>query len=401
MSYLIKLETKIEIKIDNCNFKHITIQFLLSLRLLFEQFVSEVLLYFFEEYCKNGKLKDMLHIDNYQKKSVTNLTKFKVIFGDINVPQIQIKTKDKEGKIHQMSITRNLLGVTKKYQIPDFMKDLLGWIGSVCTYRVGHQVVGLLTNFKCSLMSVWNSVQFYAKKIVLDLSPEGINEFEADGTGIATYKSGKRGSELKKVFQKKEDGKLHLVGIAIGKYKDISNWLSALSAPIKAGLQQFEKIILSSDGDKSITETAKSISEKVKIQKDLWHVFHQLKYYLWQDKVKKEVRRNIIKLVYKITMVLTNFSSTRRLEILDTVIKSLIINGYTHTATYLQSSMEGFYTYEKEGNCNIYTSKTERAMRTTNQRVNVGVWSENGALSAVKIRLAYYYNGISPLNWKK
>ncbi len=398
MDFKFILEAKVEIKIENCNFQTITFAFLKSLQKYFEQFITELLLQYFAHICQNGDILKIIGIQNFQKKSTSNLTKFKTIFGDINVPQIQIRTRDKDGKIHQISITRTLLGVGKKYQIPDFMQKILGFIGSLTTYRVGYKIVGLLTNFKCSLMSVWKSVQRSAKKIVLDLSPDGTNEFQADGTGIQTHNTGKRGSELKKVFQVKKDGKLHLVGIEIGSYKDINNWLSALSAPIKSGLARFKKIILASDGDKSITETAKSISKDVKIQKDLWHVFHQLKYYLWQDKVPKEVRSNIIKLVFKVTMVLTNFSSKKRLEILENITNTLIINNYKHTATYLKSAMDGFYTYEIEGNTNLYTSKTERSMRTTNQRANVGVWSEQGILNVTKIRLAYYYNGISPSN---
>jgi len=398
MDFKFIIDAKIEINIENCNFKIATFAFLKSLQKYFQQFITALLLQYFEYICKNGKILKIIGIQNFQKKSVSVLTKFKTIFGDIYVPQIQIRTKDATGKIHQISITRTLLGVGKKYQIPDFMQEILGFIGSLSSYRVGHKITGLLTNFKCSLMSVWNSVQRSAKKIILELSPDGTNEFQADGTGIQTHNTGKRGSELKKIFQVKNDGKLHLVGIEIGNYKDINNWLSALSAPLKKGIEKFGKVILASDGDKSITECAKSVSLYVKIQKDIWHVFHQLKYYLWLDKVPKEFRSNIIKLVYKITMVLTNFTSKKRLEILGNVINTLIINGYTHTATYLKSSMEGFYTYEIEGNKNLYTSKTERSMRTTNQRANVGVWSEKGILNAIKIRLAYYYNGISPSN---
>ena len=40
-----------------------------------------------------------------------------------------------------------LLGVSPKYQIPDFMKELIGWIGSLTTFRVGHNIIGALTNF--------------------------------------------------------------------------------------------------------------------------------------------------------------------------------------------------------------------------------------------------------------
>ena len=42
------------------------------------------------------------------------------------------------------------------------------------------------------------------------------------------------------------------------------------------------------------------------------------------------------------------------------------------------------------------TSLIERIMRTVNLRVNVGKWSTKGVLNAMKIRLAYYYNGFNP-----
>ena len=38
-------------------------------------------------------------------------------------------------------------------------------------------------------------------------------------------------------------------------------------------------------------------------------------------------------------------------------------------------------------------SLVERVMRTVNFRINVGKWSEAGALNVTKLRLAYYYNG--------
>jgi hypothetical protein len=38
-----------------------------------------------------------------------------------------------------------------------------------------------------------------------------------------------------------------------------------------------------------------------------------------------------------------------------------------------------------------------RVMRTVNMRTKMGKWSANGALNAIKVRLAYYYNGFDPL----
>ena len=62
MSYQIELETKITINVKNCNFEHLTAKFLFALKDLFQQFITAVLLHYFEEYYKNGKLKMILGI---------------------------------------------------------------------------------------------------------------------------------------------------------------------------------------------------------------------------------------------------------------------------------------------------------------------------------------------------
>ena len=152
-------------------------------------------------------------------------------------------------------------------------------------------------------------------------------------------------------------------------------------------------------GDKPVINTVLSLSEKVKIQFDIWHIFHQMKYYLWADGLSKDYRSKIISHFYKKTMLL-KYPAEKRDYFIKRYIFLLKSAGLTRTATYLKSSMPYFYTHEKEGNTTLYTTKTERSMRTTNQRINVGVWSNGGALSVAKIRDAYYYNGISPLNWK-
>ena len=124
-----------------------------------------------------------------------------------------------------------------------------------------------------------------------------------------------------------------------------------------------------------------------------------MKYYLWADGLAKDYRSKIISRFYRKTMLLKCSTKQR-----DCFIKRYIFllesAGLSKTASYLKTSMTYFYTYEKEGNSTLYTTKTERSMRTTNQRINVGVWSDSGALNIAKIRDAYYYNGISPLNWK-
>ncbi|MEA3445957.1 MAG: hypothetical protein U9R19_14655 [Bacteroidota bacterium] len=397
---IINIETKINIEVDNCNLKTLTLAFLIALKPLFKSFVTQALLHFYYESLASGKLCRQLQTNKIIQKSHSKPTKLKTIFGDIWVPQIQVRIYQ-NNIVMQRSITRLLLGVEPRYQIPGFMKELLGLLGSLTTYRVGHKILKMFSGFNCSLMSIWHSVQWLGKRINLSLAKDGINEFEADGTGIPTRNSGKRGSELKIVFQRNKKGKLHLVGIAIGKYKEASNWLQAMGNAIKEGITQFGKLILASDCDSTITETALQCDDKVVLQRDLWHVFHQLKYYLWQDKVEKSIRNNIISLVYKLMLIKKQFTVEHRLQLVGIVIESLIQNGYTHTATYLKTCTENFYTYKKEKNTNIYTSKTERSMRTINARINVGVWSDDGALNAIKIRLSYYYNGFGMPDWEK
>ncbi len=400
MSHHLDLNTNVTFKIDNFNFKNIVITFFSALSSVFEEYLTAVLLHKFEELYSTKQLAGFLKVKSVGKKSTNRKTYFKVFFGRIQVPQIQVIVIDFDGIKHQMSITRRLLGVSPKFQIPDFMKEIIGWIGAITTFRVGHNIIQTLTNFKCSLMSVWSSVQWFSPNIKLELATNGTDEVQADGTGIPTLKTGKRGSELKKLFQIKKDGKLHLIGIAIGKYKNVNDWKTIVSEPLLSIITQFGQVFVSTDGDKTIINTVLSLSEKVKIQFDIWHVFHQMKYYLWSDGLSKEYRSKIISLFYRKTMLL-KCSTKKRDKFIKRYLFLLKSVGLNRTASYLKTAMTYFYTFEKSNNKTKYTSKTERSMRTTNQRINVGVWSETGALNVAKIRDAYYYNGISPLNWKK
>jgi hypothetical protein len=401
MDYPLNFTANIEIKNDNYNLKSLTFLFLSSLLPIFEKFVSEMLMYHFERLYASNELAKLLGVMEVKKKTSNKTTYFKVFFGKISVPQIQVRVIDFEGRYRQMSITRILLGVSPMLQIPDFMKEIQAWIGAITTFRVGHNIMNFLTGFTCSLTSSWNAVKWHASRIKSGLNKkDGTNEFETDGTGIPTKEGGKRGSEFKVIFQRLKNGKLHFCGASIGKYKNKEDWFNVLFPVLSEASKRFKKVILASDADKTIMNTAKSIGKNIFIQMDKWHVFHQLKYYLWQDGVDKNKRSKIIEHFYKITMLFKTSIKTR-----DRIIKFYIFFlsaiGLEHTATYLKTAMEYFYTHEAEGNNNTFTSKTERSMRTTNQRINVGKWSKEGSLSVLKIRLEYYYNGRSPLNWQK
>lgn len=401
MDYPINFTTNIEIKNEEYNLKSLTFLFLKSLCPIFEAFVSFALMYHFERLYASNELAKLLGVKEVKKKTANKKTYFNVFWGRISVSQIQVRVIDMDGKIRQMSITRTLLGVSPMLRIPDFIKEIQGWIGAITTFRVGHNIMNFLTGLTCSLTSSWNAVKWHASRIESGLNKEyGTNEFQADGTGIPTKDSGKRGSEAKKLFQILENGKLHFCGISVGKYKNIDGWKSIFLPVLGEASKIFKEVILVSDADKTIVDTAKSVAKNIFIQMDKWHVFHQLKYYLWQDGVEKNRRSKIIEYFYKITMLFKSSINKR-----DTEVKGyfllLSFLGLEHTATYLKTAMKYFYTHEEKENKTVYTSKTERSMRTTNQRINVGKWSEEGAESVIKIRMEYYYNGRSPLNWQK
>ncbi|MEM6404494.1 MAG: hypothetical protein AAF757_30430 [Cyanobacteria bacterium P01_D01_bin.116] len=222
----------------------------------------------------------------------------------------------------------------------------------------------------------------------------------ADGTGISTLKTGKRGSELK-VICEWVAGKLRLVNIGIGKYNSKSEWI-ALFCPIKEDLEAAQveirqQVAALADGCKSLLAGIKSLDERLRFQRDIWHVVHQLKYYLWKDKVVDLHKVTLIKTVFSAAFELSNKTVSERLEKLATAILFCNTFGYSHCQSYLMGLAEHLTTHQQEATWDIptaYSSKIERLMRTVNQRMDIGVWSEQGALDMAKIRLAHFYNGI-------
>ncbi|NLZ63026.1 MAG: hypothetical protein GX902_04390 [Lentisphaerae bacterium] len=70
--------------------------------------------------------------------------------------------------------------------------------------------------------------------------------------------------------------------------------------------------------------------------------------------------------------------------------------GCQKSATYLENASPDMFTALKNRMHGKATSQVERVMRTVNLRINYGKWSITGALNAMKIRLAFYYNGYDP-----
>lgn len=323
------------------------------------------------------------------------LTSLRTVFALLKTPQLQVQCKECDKK---MFITRPLLGLSTRVVTPPQTRRRLALLGSLTTFRVAEKIVGMF-GMKLCRMTIWRSVQQEADAIDFGLDPEEQAVGEADGTGIPINGIKKRGRELKVFIQKKIGGGVRIAGLAIGRYE--TDW-EKLFGPLLPDFAAFSRFLLVTDGDTSIL---RGLGDKVKviIQRCLWHIPHQLKYCLWEDKVKrksepwKKVLTEAI-LVCSLprppeeeSLIATIIKEKRKK--LDELIAYCVSNDYKRCATYLiNASPDMFTSFEKRLNGKA-TSLVERVMRIVNFRINVGKWTERGALNVNKVRLAHYYNG--------
>lgn len=398
---MIKTQTQINInkiiEVKSSNLKDILLSFKILMVSVFEDFVKQVLLKFAEEYMKNGNLQEILNCNKitWKSKNGFKTTQILTIFGKINIPQIQVVA---DGK--RIFITRLLLGLEKRKRIPQITIEQLGLIGALSPYRVTQKIVNMFSGVKLSLMTILRSVRKLGKIIKFDVDEKQSNVFDADGTGLPILNSGKRGKELKILAQRKKSGGIQVSGMIIGGYN--KGW-DKLFKPLKEKLKVFKEILLTTDGDDCILKGIKGI--KVILQRCLFHIPHQAKYTLWQDKIERKTKPWI-----HILTKLIDICSVRKIKEDESIaeetikikkneLKELIDyckdNKATKTAEYLENASTDMFSGIEKKVYGLTTSLLERMMRTINQRINVGQWSEASALSVCKIRGAYYYNGFN------
>jgi len=364
-----------------------------------DQFVQQVILEFAKEDMKMevkpfrcekcGQNINFIWKTRHGKKTGI-LTEFKKII----IKQLQIQCKDCN---HKFYITRWLLGIEPRKIIPIDTIKKLGLIGALATYRVSEKIISMF-GITINKMAIWRSVQKTGKEIKFDLDPEEEAEGEADGTGVPIQRIKKRGKEIKVFTQKKKSGGVRIAGLTIGSYD--SGW-DKLFEPLIPVIKQFKKFLLITDGDTNIFKPLKGIVNVV-LQRCLWHIPYQMKYYLWKDNVKRNSKtyNYILAELFEITAIRTLVNDDK---IIDQMIESkekrlqnLILyckkKSYQNCVTYLTNAQNDMFTAIKNRLNGKTTSHAERVMRTINMRINVGKWSEEGALNVNKIRLAYYYN---------
>ena len=253
-------------------------------------------------------------------------------------------------------------------------------------------------------MTIWKAVQKTGEEIAFSLDPKGEARGEADGTGIGVRGIKKRGKELKVLVQYMKGGAIRVAGIDIGSYN--GNWNRLFKQSLKA-LQEFTSFFLVTDGDTSILD---GLAGKVKIlyQRCLWHIHHQLKFALWQDRAKVTRKSpewlSVMARIYEICSLRSGLDDDDEIQalialktkMLDALVGDCRAKGYEHTVAYLENSRNDLFTGLSNRLKGKTTSRVERLFRTVNMRVNVSKWTTQGALNVTKVRLAYYYNGFDP-----
>jgi len=297
-----------------------------------------------------------------------------------------------------MYITRKLLGMAPMKRIAPEIYRKLGLLGSLTTFRVAEKIGGMF-GWAVDKMTIWSAVQKTASEIDFKLDANELPHGEADGTGIGIKGIAKRGKELKVFIQYKQGGGVRVAGLDLGNYNGSWDKLFQNSIEVLKGFSQF---LLLTDGDTAILDALK---DKVKIifQRCLWHIPHQAKYVLWQDKVKHKSAEwlYVISELMEICAIRPFVDCQQTIEMmveskrkrLEKIIRYCRKNEYARTVSYLENARPDMFTALEKRLNGKTTSKVERVMRTVNMRVNVSKWSKAGALNVTKVRLAYYYNG--------
>lgn len=364
---------------------------------LFQSFTRQVLNTFAEEYHEKGKIARMLGCSRVTKKTFSGNEKTGVStpFGMIYLPQLQVINQDKGTRIY---ITRRMLGIERRKRIPLITEKYFGLMGALAPLRVVNKFLSLFSGTTVSLMAIVRSMRATAETIEFGIDSKQTNEFEADGTGIPVKNAEKRGKELEILAQRTETGRIRIAGMVISGYK--RGW-ERLFAPLKESLKTFGNIVLVTDGDTSPMKALEGI--KVIIQRCLFHIAHEAKYTLWQDKVKRKSKKwkYVLAKVLDITNVrrvkenpgvAANIIKWKRNQ-LTRLIHYCDKNKFVHTASYLRSAKDDIFSGIERRITGGTTSLIERVMRTVNQRINVSKWSDKSALAVAKLRGAYYYNG--------
>lgn len=399
----ININIDYKISIPDCNIETIIACFKKILVLFLTDFVISILTEFAQFYMDQESQPFECEKCGSNNKFIWKTknakdTRIGTIFGAIKVGQMQVECKGCGKKVY---ITRKLLDIAPRKLMSDGTKKVFGLLGSLTSFRVSETILKMV-GVKMDKMAVWRCTQEVGEKLEFDLDINEKARGEADGTGVAINGIKKRGKELKVFVQEKFTGGVRIAGLSIGRYE--GEW-DKLFKPLKSSLKAFENFLLVTDGDSAILRSIKGV--KILFQRCLWHLPYQMKYYLWKDGVKRKTEEwyYLLGEIFDITAIRYGLDDEKEIEAiieakskrLDSLISYCLEKGYTSCRSYLENSRCDLFIAFRNKLEGATTSKVERVMRTVNMRTKMGKWSADGALNAIKVRLAYYYNGFDPL----
>ena len=399
-----KINLNYSISLESCTLDNITALIKEMLPLILEDVFGIVLLYFAEKYkeseetykCDCSSNSELKWSHKIGRKSIV-----KTQWGDVNIPQLQMQCTRCEQK---RSMARPLLNMRPRTQIGQNLKENVALFTSLMPFRVCAKVLKF-TGVKMSRTQTWRCTQEIGKELEFGLDENGCKSGMADGTGIGIQGIKKRGRELKVFAQNKSNGKLHIAGVNIGKYESADNWRDIFD-PLKESFEKMGQFSLSIDGDCAILKGFDADID-LHIQRCLWHIPHQIKHYLWKDKVPHKSRLWLKVMSRSLAFVSLPKTIIDDPQLIDSMLEQkedayqelialLEENNCSSCLSHIQNAYPNMFTDFSEKWQGKTTSLIERIMRTVNLRVNVGKWSSQGALNVIKIRLAYYYNGFNP-----
>ena len=337
------------------------------------------------------------------RMSSTQAAQLTTPYGTVFIPQMQIQCMECGSKQY---IVRKLLGLPPYARTSELTEHQLALGGSLTSFRVG-EVFARIFGAPFRRSTIWRCVQKVGRQLGFSVSPDERGEAQADGTGIPINGISKRGRELKVLIQKNTDktaketgSRWRVAGLDLGPYN--GSW-EKLIARSREAIRTFKTFLLTTDGDDSIRKGLGNL--KILFQRCLWHIPHQLKHCLWQDKVPRgdEVWQAIMGGACHLVALRPHLEDDEREAFIRAKEKELgglldfcRAHGCEKSMAYLENARPDLFTAVRNSLHGKSTSQAERVMRTVNLRVDFGKWSEEGVLNAMKIRLAFYYNGYDP-----
>jgi hypothetical protein len=147
-------------------------------------------------------------------------------------------------------------------------------------------------------------------------------------------------------------------------------------APVKKRLQKIMPDYLVHDGGEDLADCARHV------QRCRWHLTHQLKHYLWQDRIPHDFRPAFQEGIRSI--LADRKEGQARYKCLT---DNLMTLGLKKTANHLQGAADEASSFIKEqGFAYIDTSPLEREMRELNRRADIGArWSPKGLKNVLTV----------------